>query len=92
MSAKEQCDESSKVQLSRVGSLIVVSAAARPLPNCLSACEREVVEAVLAGDSNQDIARQRGTSVKTVANQLYRVYRKLRVNSRAELAARCAAE
>ncbi len=39
----------------------------------------------LRGASNQDIARTRGVSVRTVANQLAAVYRKLGVRSRAEL-------
>jgi DNA-binding CsgD family transcriptional regulator len=77
----------SDLHVSRVGNTIVVSIPAVPLPEGLSAAEREVVQALLAGRSNLEIARLRGTSVKTVGNQLHAIYRKLRVGSRNELAA-----
>ena len=38
-----------------------------------------------AGES-VEIAKQRGTSTKTVANQLYAIYRKLGISARHELA------
>src|SRR5689334_6765354 len=55
-------------------------------PPELTAAERRVVELVLAGASTSEIAKARGTSPRTVANQIQSVYRKLEVNSRAELA------
>ena len=58
------------------------------LLDALSAAEREVARLVLEGNSNAAIARERGTSPRTVANQLAALYRKLGVRSRAELAAR----
>jgi len=58
----------------------------------LSAAEREVALAALEGLSNTAIARARGTSPRTVANQLAALYRKLGVKSRAELAALIAAQ
>lgn len=64
-----------------------------PLPpplGRLTVTEREVVWAVLLGRSNAEIARDRGRSARTVANQLAAIYRKLGVRSRAELAARLA--
>ena len=54
-------------------------------PACLTLAERAVVEAVAAGASNAEIARLRGTSVRTVANQLASVFRKLGVRTRHEL-------
>jgi DNA-binding CsgD family transcriptional regulator len=77
----------SDVQISRVGDTIVISTAAVSLPESLSASEREVVRAVLGGRSNLEIASMRGTSAKTVGNQLHAIYRKLDVGSRHELAA-----
>jgi DNA-binding NarL/FixJ family response regulator len=77
----------SELHISRVGNTIVVSTPAVPLPENLSAAERGVVQALLAGRSNLEIARLRGTSVKTVGNQLHAIYRKLGVSSRNELAA-----
>jgi DNA-binding NarL/FixJ family response regulator len=52
----------------------------------LSRAEREVVQLMLQGESNGAIAFRRGTSVRTIANQLSAAYRKLGVGSRAELA------
>jgi DNA-binding CsgD family transcriptional regulator len=54
----------------------------------LSVAERAVVGLAVLGLSNQDIASRRGSSARTVANQLGSAYRKLGVSSRAELVAR----
>jgi DNA-binding CsgD family transcriptional regulator len=57
------------------------------LPDILSKSEQDVVRSVLDGRSNDEIARLRGTSARTVANLLARAFKKLGVGSRAELAA-----
>jgi DNA-binding CsgD family transcriptional regulator len=57
------------------------------LPAALTAGERSVVLQVVEGASNREIERARGTSERTVANQLTSAYRKLGVFSRLELAA-----
>jgi DNA-binding CsgD family transcriptional regulator len=44
-----------------------------------------VAELALQGLSNDDIARARGTSTRTVANQLASAYRKLGIGSRLQL-------
>jgi DNA-binding CsgD family transcriptional regulator len=62
--------------------------AAASLPEQLTDAERVVLREVLAGKSNAEIAHARGTSPRTVANQISSLYRKLGVASRAELAAR----
>ncbi len=54
----------------------------------LTFSERAVVELVMRGLSNRDIALARGVSVQTTANQLTIAYRKLGVQSRRELRAR----
>ena len=54
----------------------------------LTAAEREVLAAILAGSTNQDIAQRRRASAHTVAKQVQSVFRKLGVRSRSELAAR----
>jgi DNA-binding CsgD family transcriptional regulator len=54
----------------------------------LSEAERQVILLALAGMSNVEIAGDRRTAPRTVANQLARAYRKLGVCSRAELAAK----
>jgi DNA-binding CsgD family transcriptional regulator len=76
----------------RVGShefaLISLPVAPARLPAGLTDAERAIGTAVLAGASTAEIAGQRGTSPRTVANQLAAIYRKLGVRSRAEFAAR----
>ncbi len=57
----------------------------------LTPSEEDIVERLLRGASNAAIARARGTSERTVANQLQRIYRKHGVFSRAELIARLSA-
>jgi DNA-binding CsgD family transcriptional regulator len=52
----------------------------------LSDAEKEVAKLLLAGRSNAEIAAARGRSVRTVANQVASIFRKLRVGSRLELA------
>ncbi len=56
--------------------------------HCLTAAERSIAELVLGGHTNTAIARARGTSVRTVANQVTALYRKLGVASRRELRVR----
>ncbi len=53
----------------------------------LTSREREIVHAVSQGLSFKQAARKIGVAPSTVANHLYRVYRKLGVASRTELAA-----
>jgi DNA-binding CsgD family transcriptional regulator len=57
----------------------------------LTAAERAMLEGILAGHSNAVIARGRRTSLRTVANQVASLFRKLGVSSRAQLVARLAA-
>jgi DNA-binding CsgD family transcriptional regulator len=56
----------------------------------LSSCEREVATLAASGLTNAAIAKCRGRSDRTVANQMASILRKLRVGSRYELAARLA--
>jgi DNA-binding NarL/FixJ family response regulator len=53
----------------------------------LTAAEREIVVHLISGSTNRDIAQRRGSSERTVANQLQSIFRKLGARSRAELAA-----
>lgn len=48
----------------------------------LTRAEREVVDGILAGLPNRAIAERRGVSPRTVANQIARLFTKLRVDSR----------
>jgi DNA-binding NarL/FixJ family response regulator len=57
----------------------------RDEPEPLTESETEVMKLLLTGASNAQIARQRGRAVRTVANQVASLFRKLGVNSRAEL-------
>ena len=65
--------------------LAVVSVGLRPAAGLPSA-EAGVLRLVMAGWSNARIAAARGTSTRTVANQVAGLFRKFGVASRAELA------
>lgn len=52
----------------------------------LSQRERDIVSAVIKGASNKDIAWQLGLGEQTVKNHLRRIFAKLRVANRVELA------
>ena len=69
--------------------LVVISLPAGPcaVRHELTRAEREIASDALAGHSTAAIARLRGRSPRTIANQLASIYRKLGVSSRAELAA-----
>jgi DNA-binding NarL/FixJ family response regulator len=53
----------------------------------ISETEREIVALLIAGSTNGDIAKRRGSSEHTVANQVQSIFRKLCVRSRYELVA-----
>jgi DNA-binding CsgD family transcriptional regulator len=59
-----------------------------PTTSTLTETERRVAELVGSGHSNQETAAQLFMSVKTVEANLTRIYRKLSVRSRTELAGR----
>ncbi|TJY59394.1 helix-turn-helix transcriptional regulator [Sinimarinibacterium sp. CAU 1509] len=65
--------------------LLLVAWPAGPLDR-LTAREREIVNCVAQGLSFKQAAKKIGVAPSTVANHLYRVYRKLGVYSRTELA------
>jgi DNA-binding CsgD family transcriptional regulator len=56
----------------------------------LRPAEREIAELLVAGCSNAEIAQRRGTSPRTVANQIARIFETLGVSSRVQLARRLA--
>jgi DNA-binding CsgD family transcriptional regulator len=76
-------------QLTSGSELLIFQSAldVREPPDALSNAERAVLIRVLAGYNNIEIAQERGTSARTVANQLATMFRKFRVSSKAELAA-----
>lgn len=65
----------------------VVAADAPELPGSFTESEREVARLLLQGPSNREIASARGTTPRTIANQLASMYAKMGVNSREELVA-----
>jgi DNA-binding NarL/FixJ family response regulator len=77
------------MSVARIDGLIVGrSAAAPPALPSLTTAEREVAELAARGLGTDRIAALRGSSERTVANLLARIYKKLGVHSRAELAHR----
>jgi DNA-binding CsgD family transcriptional regulator len=75
--------------LGNAGEYAVLSFSLSPLDlaKSFSRAEREVAMLVAIGCSNAAIARHRGTSIRTVENQIYGIFRKLGIGSRSELAA-----
>jgi DNA-binding NarL/FixJ family response regulator len=59
-----------------------------PRSATLTTTEQQVVELVVAGKSNHEVARALHVSPKTVEWNLSKIYKKLRVSSRTELAAK----
>ncbi|OQX67214.1 MAG: hypothetical protein B6A08_16625 [Sorangiineae bacterium NIC37A_2] len=59
-------------------------------PAHLTQAERDVLKHVIAGQSNRQIAEHRGSSERTVANQIAALLRKLGASSRVDCAARAA--
>ena len=57
----------------------------RPLSG-LSPREREIAGLFASGMTNKQVARALGTSPSTVRNQVVRIYEKLGISSKAELA------
>src|SRR5580692_10255302 len=58
----------------------------------LTEAEIDVLQRVLAGRSNTEIALERASSKRTVANQIATMFKKLGVRSRRELVARAAGD
>lgn len=70
--------------------LVLSMPAASGLAASLSPAEIEVARAIVRGSSNAEIARARGTSVRTVANQVASILRRLGAGSRSHVAAKLA--
>ena len=68
--------------------LVVLSfpLASYQLPETLTEAEYEIGLALLQGKSNREISDLRGTSERTVANQIASIFRKMDVSTRAEFA------
>ena len=89
---KQRPPEGARVSELEVGgeTLLVISFPIEDpgLSEQLTEAEADVARLAVAGLSNAAIAKQRGTSLRTVANQMASILRKLDVQSRRELAAR----
>lgn len=75
------------------GRRVIVLAIERPrhaLPATLSVAEQSIARLAVGGMSNAEIASCRHVSMRTVANQMGSIFRKLGIGSRAELGARLA--
>jgi DNA-binding NarL/FixJ family response regulator len=70
---------------------LVISEPLIPPPHGkLTPAELEVARAMVQGASNAEIARLRGTSVRTIANQVASILSRLGAKSRAHVAAKLA--
>jgi DNA-binding CsgD family transcriptional regulator len=73
-------------RMSRFGSSYVVHLSVHSTLSGLSPREREVAGLFASGMTNKQVARALGTSPSTVRNQVVRIYEKLGISSKAELA------
>lgn len=73
-------------RMSRFGSNYFVHLSVHSTLSGLSPREREVAGLFASGMTNKQVARALGTSPSTVRNQLVRIYEKLGISSKAELA------
>jgi DNA-binding NarL/FixJ family response regulator len=82
--------ESSLLRIHDKEELRVFADVPAPEPSCagLTPAERAVVQLVLTGANDREVAARRGVSTRTVAHQLSGAFRKLGVSARAELSAR----
>jgi DNA-binding NarL/FixJ family response regulator len=69
---------------------LVLSMPSDDLLDGLTAAERMIAERLALGRSNAELARERGTSERTIANQVRAILEKTGTRSRAELTARLA--
>ena len=87
----ERADSEARVSTLEVGgeTLAVLSFPVdrTPLPDDLTRAQREVLELLLAGLPQREIAERRGTSYRTLAVQLRQLYGRFGVNSESELVA-----
>jgi DNA-binding NarL/FixJ family response regulator len=85
-----QKQQPADVQVSRFSlggdEYLVVSRPVEAVANELSEAELRVAELVARGLSNEEVATLRSTSVRTVANQVAEILRKLEVPSRHHVA------
>jgi DNA-binding NarL/FixJ family response regulator len=65
--------------------VIALSRPDRTLSSFVPPAELAVVRALVEGHCYREIARQRGTSTRTIANQITAVFRRMRVSGRNEL-------
>ena len=75
-----------KLATEPVGDLLCVSAREEGPMDILTKREREIVSSVCRGLSYKEVARPLGIAPSTVSNHIYRVFEKLGVTSRNELA------
>jgi DNA-binding CsgD family transcriptional regulator len=79
-------------QRAATGSTVSFELPGARLMGRLTGVETEVLRLTIEGKSHAEIARGRGTSRRTVANQLAAIFRKLGVSGRAALRARAVEE
>jgi len=83
-----------EIVVSGTGQAVFVPGEWRSLASCLGLSPREcgIVRAVFDGNSEKDTAARLGLSPHTVHTYVWRIYRKLHVQSREELLVRVFAE
>jgi DNA-binding CsgD family transcriptional regulator len=75
-----------QVKSDPLGDLLCVSLWQTSPMDLLSAREKQVTQAITKGLSFKEAAKEIGVAPSTVSNHLYKIYRKLKITSRTELA------
>lgn len=86
VSKSEQLHEELLIHSEQLGDLYRISVRECSAIDKLTAREQEVVDGVTQGLSFKQIAKKLELSPSTVSNHLYRIYQKLNINNRSELA------
>ena len=75
-----------KISIAPLGELLQITVRkVHPLDQ-LSAREQQIVHWIIQGLTFKEVARELGIAPSTISNHLYRIYRKLEITSRSELA------
>lgn len=89
-SAAGRVGAASRIELVRLAAMLTRDPRARFADFKLSAAERDVLELLKRGLSNEEIASMRSRSIRTIANQVASLLRKTKTTSRRELVVQAA--
>jgi len=83
--ASESMSDTEEIHMGQVEAVVKATRTRSHYIEELTSAERDVAHSVFLGLSDAAIAHARGTSARTVANQIRSIFRKLSIHSRSEL-------